>query len=264
MITLGMHCVHGAPLGSEPARLERIAKLVVDPRWLATFKAILVGRVPGMPNEPLPRGRVAAKDLPRVAHEALVAPTAEWMELKVGATPATDPARFYVNTGRYDRRPGWANARRVLPETDTEAATVGWVELQHAIVDAVGAQHGVIVVMPTLERAQIEIWLQNMSLDGRSFHPHPDEIASYAVKSPKLGDEYLRAPRWGTYLSSKHLGAIGGKQRVLDAVQPPVVYEVGALLYFQLSECVADAMSPTTEAKRAAFEALVAPLLPPR
>jgi hypothetical protein len=42
------------------------------------------------------------------------------------------------------------------------------------------------------------------------------------------------------------------------------VHEVGALLYVQLSEHVADATSRATEAKRAAFEELVAPLLPPR
>lgn len=264
MITLGMHCVHGAQLGSEPERLARLERLVVDPRWGATFRSILVGRVPGVPHEPVPRGRVAAKDLQRVAHEALGARTAEWIELKVGTTPPTDPARLYINTGRYARRPGWANARRSLPATDTEAATAAWIELQHAIVDAVGAEHGVIVAAPTFELAQIEIWLQNISLDGKAFHPHPDEIASYAVKAPQLGDEYLRAPRWGTYLSPKHLALIGGKQRVLDAVEPPVVREVGPLLYIQLSERVADAMSPETEAKRSTFEALVAPLLPPR
>jgi len=96
-----------------------------------------------------------------------------------------------------------------------------------------------------------------------SVHPNPDEIDRYARVSPQLGDTYVRAPRWGTYLSPRHLDAVGGRAKVIAEVQPASVREIGQLTYFQLSERVEDALSSATEAKRAKFEALVAPLLPP-
>jgi hypothetical protein len=57
---------------------------------------------------------------------------------------------------------------------------------------------------------------------------------------------------------------IGGRTKVIDVVEPAVVQDVGPLVYFQLTERVGDALAPAAEAKRARFEELVAPLLPPR
>ncbi|CAN5143420.1 hypothetical protein BH11MYX1_BH11MYX1_47220 [soil metagenome] len=111
--------------------------------------------------------------------------------------------------------------------------------------------------------ASVEVWLANRFDSGVSVHPNPAEIDRYARVSPQLGDTYLRAPCWGTYLSPRHLDAIGGRAKVIAEVQPAIIRELGQLTYFQLSKGVEDALTPATETKRTKFEALVAPLLPP-
>ena len=47
-------------------------------------------------------------------------------------------------------------------------------------------------------------------------------------------------------------------------MKPPVVRDVGELLYVQLSERVADALAPETEARRRVFADLLAPITMPR
>ena len=257
-----MQCVYGAELDREPERLARLADLVADPRWAATFKLIATAPLPGKHAPPLPNGRIAAKQLTSTVQRTLAGPFTNYLELAVARDPAADTARVYLNLGRFGAR-AWANALWTPPDSETEAVTARWIELQHALVEALGAQHAVIVAAPSRDLARIEVWLQNIKVDGRPVHPDPDEISSYAVNAWKLGDEYVRAPRWGTYLSRKHLDAIGGAARVVDEVKPAVVRDVGALTYFQLCERLADALAPETHAKQQAFEALVAPLLPP-
>jgi hypothetical protein len=58
--------------------------------------------------------------------------------------------------------------------------------------------------------------------------------------------------------------AIGGRDRIVSVVKPPVVRDVGDLLYVQLSERVSDALAPETEARRLAFADLLAPITMPR
>jgi hypothetical protein len=260
MTYLALQFLHGKSLGTEIARLEKLAQLVSDPRWGVKFKLLSVGHVPGRPPEPLMRGPVAANDLAEKARIAFLAPNIQTVLFSVSKQETSDTAVYYVHTGRFDYKAdsSWGNTRWLVHGDAT-----AWVALQHDIVEAAGAEHAVIVAAETSAVASVEVWLSNRFNNGVSVHPNPGEIDHYARVSPQLGDTYLRAPRWGTYLSPRHLDAIGGRAKVVAEVQPASVRQIGQLTYFQLSERVEDALSPATETKRAKFEALVAPLLPP-
>ncbi|MEO8549444.1 MAG: hypothetical protein ABI678_05710 [Kofleriaceae bacterium] len=260
MTYLALQFLHGSPVGTDTARLETLAALVSDPRWGVKFKLLSVGHVPGRPPEPLMRGPVAAKDLAEKARTAFLAPNIQTVLFTVSKNEVSDTAVYYVHTGRFAERadPSWGNTRW-LAHGDAAA----WISLQHEIVAAAGAEHAVIAAAESSDVASVEVWLSNRFDNGVSIHPDPGEIDRYARVRPQLGDKYLRAPRWGTYLSPRHLDAIGGRAKVVAEVQPATVREVGRLTYFQLTERIEDARSPAAEAKRAKFEALVAPLLPP-
>ena len=56
---------------------------------------------------------------------------------------------------------------------------------------------------------------------------------------------------------------MGGRDKILAVVKPPVVRDVGDLLYVQLSERIIDALAPEAALRLRAFTDLVAPLTLP-
>ena len=70
-------------------------------------------------------------------------------------------------------------------------------------------------------------------------------------------------PRWGTYLKPAHVAAVGGRERILEVVQPEVTREVGELFYVQLTARVSDAASEVAKQRQAAFAGLLAPITMP-
>jgi hypothetical protein len=147
----------------------------------------------------------------------------------------------------------------VLPN---ELAT-DWVELQHEILDTVGAIHGVIVTGTNEDVLSAEIWLSLRIIDGQVMHPRPEEIRSYNYKRWLLGHEYVRRPRWGTYLKPAHVAAVGGREKILQVVQPEVTRDVGDLFYVQLTAKVTEATSDTAKRRYQAFAELLAPITMP-
>jgi hypothetical protein len=71
---------------------------------------------------------------------------------------------------------------------------------------------------------------------------------------------FAREPEWGTLLQRRHADAIGGPAAIRAAVDPFVLLEAGDLVYVQVTP-YAEALSPTAEAKRAALETLMRPVL---
>lgn len=267
-LILGMQCVYDGSLARSPERLARLADLVADPRWFYRFKLVQPATIPQMPDAPRFPGQVGAGRLRDAAREALSSPSTDSILFSMSKKEVGDHADFNVPTGRrviYESGSTYsANAKWRLPETpDPEAAAAAWVELQHAIVATLGAMHGVIVTGTNAWVIQAEIWLSLTSVDGKVMHPRPEEIQSYAAKRHLLGTQYIRKPRWGTYLKPAHVEAVGGRDKLLEVVRPPVVRDVGDLLYVQLSERVADATSEETRARYRAFVDLVAPITMP-
>jgi hypothetical protein len=266
-----MQCVYGTSLDERPDHLARLAALALDSRWKYRFRLINIGHVPGRPLTPVFSGIIPASKLDAAVSDSLLSKSTERVLFGVSRSRQSelDAARFSIELGRgtpldgafpYTARAHWF----VPDDADREAATRAWLDLQHEILRLLGAAHGIVVASIDFDALGIELWLSNIDRNGVPVHPDPAEISAYAVQRHKLGDEYIRAPRWGTYLKPAHVAAVGGRDKIVDVVKPPVVRDVGELLYVQLSEHVADALAPETEARRRVFADLLAPITMPR
>lgn len=197
---------------------------------------------------------------------ALSSPVVHQVGLGVSRKDRDDHAWIYVQTGRQrlrDRFPATLRAFCRTPPDHPERIDA-WVLVIDDLLVAVQAEHAVIVASSDEDVVHCEVWLQNKSINGRPVHPDPAQISGLAVGRRDLGAHLVRPPQWGTYLSRAHVLAVGGRERIIEAVRPPVVREVGELLYLQLSEHAADALSPDAEARHRAFAELLAPITVPR
>ena len=198
-----------------------------------------------------------------------------------------DPTYFRLDT---NRATGESNFASVSLDLDRQAAARGdalklWVicrttdlptgksferftTLLHDLVAAVGAEHAVLGAWPTRDMAVADTWLGRMILDTPTGDINlglpPDFDAQRELTSShrdRLGHDYARHPRWGTYLHAGHVAAIGGVARIAAEVAPAVIQPVGALTYVQLTASIDTALTPDAGAKRRALEALMAPIL---
>lgn len=269
-LILGMQCVHGGSIADAPERLARLAELVVDPRWRYRFKLVTSATIPLMPSAPRSSGQVPEAKLRALALEALSSPSTDNVLFSTSRKEAGDHADLLVPTGRRvifagrDVYSAYAKWRVPLdPGFDVDRVSADWIELQHAIVETLGAIHGVIVTGTNAWVMSAELSLGVTSLDGKLMHPNPAEISSYGAQILDLGTTYIRKPRWGTYLKPAHVAAVGGRDRIVAAVEPAVIRDVGELLYVQLTERVSDATGPEARARYRAFVDLVAPITMP-
>lgn len=258
---LGMQCFQADAL--DAARRERIATLVTDPRWLHRFKLLTTVWLPGTPPAPELKGSIAESKLRGAALEVLASPSVASAMFSVSSKESLDHAHLDVNTGRAISINARSNARTRLNEADVDAAATAWVELQHAIIEQLGAIHGVIVASKNEYVVNAEIWLSLTTVAGQVMHPHPDEIRGYAARKDELGHAFVRRPRWGTYLKRAHVAAIGGRDRIVEIVQPEVIREVGELLYVQLTSRVSESTSDAAKRRFVAFAKLIAPITLP-
>lgn len=144
-----------------------------------------------------------------------------------------------------------------------------WLTLAHDLVIAVGALNATIGAWPTFDMAIADTWLTRIVLDTpRGDIPLNDLPVDFNGQSDllrkwwkKLGRTYARHPRWGTYLNSAHVAAIGGLDRIRDEVQPARIEAVGELTYIQLTESIETGMSAAAGERRRKLQALMAPIL---
>jgi hypothetical protein len=244
---LGMWCVHGALRDG-----ARIAALAGDPRWVYPFEKLTIGYLPQMPA----LARIDEPGLPRSAAVALASASVASVMFYGG-----EHANFDVQTGRQQVGLGTrSNAHWLVPD---DAAAQQWVELQHAIIEALGSTHAVLVTATNEYVVNAEVWLSVTKLDGQWMHRRPTEIRAYEAHRQELGNRYVRRPRWGTYLKPAHVEAVGGRAKILEVVKPPVAREVGDLFYVQLSEWVSEATSEAARERWHAFVELLAPITVP-
>ena len=143
---LGMQCMHAGSFASSPARL---ADLATDPRWRYRFKLLSLQYAPQLPRTPVFSGQIATAKLRDAALEALASPSSTAVTFGVSKKESTDHAHFKVETGRHPIFPDSrfsANAKWHVPEgVELEALAATWIELQHEILVALDATHGVLV-----------------------------------------------------------------------------------------------------------------------
>ncbi|NVB80739.1 MAG: hypothetical protein HOV81_20250 [Kofleriaceae bacterium] len=138
-----------------------------------------------------------------------------------------------------------------------------WLALVRELAAVVEAAHGVIWV-DTDERYILARQFVSGSAQPRQAPDHPGNESNRIISARKhLGDRYVRFPGWATFLRSAHVEAVGGRDKLLAVVRPPVVHDVGDLLYIQLSVSVEEALLPETEARRQALIELLSPIIVP-
>lgn len=264
---LGFWLLFGTPLFSAD-RVSRVAELLTDPRWPWLPSLVRPMPMPGQPLYPWPRGRVAARALRATIEDVLRSASTTAIHIAMSRMDADNNAFAIVDNGSPRAiHDGHAYPFRALglcrypvpPPKNID----GWLALVRELAAVLEAVHGVVWV-ETDER-----FLMGRQFVSGSSHPGkpPDYPGneSHRINHARelLGDRYVRFPGWATFLRRAHVDAVGGREKLLAIVKPPVVHDVGDLLYIQLSASVEDALAPETEARRQALIALLEPIIVP-
>ena len=265
---VGVAAYFTEPIFADPPRIERLANLLVDHRWpwapcwlryassdkRNDSKAIRIGGKSGV--------------LPLI--EALARRDLLTVHLNRSAG-SDDHCTVALTLSDYGDRPLARSLRITCKAIDLPAGKTfeSFLALTHEILDAVGAETATVGAWPTFNQAIGDTWLTRIILDTPTgdldlgtpgaFVAQRDLASSHRYV---LGRTYARHPRWGTYLHAGHIAAIGGVDRIRAVVEPAVIAPVGPLTYVQLTPSIATAMTAEAEAKRQAFEQLMAPILP--
>lgn len=264
---IGFWLIYGTRL-IDSDRVSRISELLTDPRW--PWQPSLVRPMPA-PGEGLyswPGGKIAAKELRRTVEDVLRSDSATAIHLATSRQEPGNHAFVIVDNG----------SPRVLPEGRTYPyRAVGlcrypvpagksidkWLTLVRELAAALQAGHGVIWA-DSDERYTVARQFVSGSAQPKQAPDHPANEAHRINRAREhLGDRYVRFPGWATFLRSAHVQAVGGRDKLLAAVNPPVVHDVGDLLYVQLSASVDDAHSAETEGRRRALIDVLAPIIVP-
>lgn len=246
----------------------RVAQLLTDPRWPWQPALVRPSQMSGEPPYPWPGGKIAAAKLPSTIEDVLRSPSTTGIHLAMSRKDSGNHAFAIVDNG---------NPRPMHQGISCPFQAIGlsrvpfpagkrvepWLALVRELAVVLEAVHGV-VWMDADDRYVIARQFVMGSPSAREPPDYPGNEARRIVHARKLlGDRYVRFPGWATFLRSAHVEAIGGREKLLAVVKPPVVHDVGDLLYVQLSTSIEDALAPETEARRQVFIELVQPILVP-
>jgi len=245
-----------------------IADLLTDERWPWQPCLVRPTQRPGQAVYPWPAGRVARGDLRARVLDLLMSDQTEGANLATSRSERGNNAWFLVENGRAGAR----HAGIAYPFEAIGLCRTGvpagkdldaWLTLVRELAAAVHAAHG-IVAAEVDERVVLGRLFAHSRANPTLPPDHPANESPRIRRARRdLGERYVRLPGWATFLRSAHVEAVGGRARLLAAVEPPVVHDVGDLLYVQLSTTVADALAPATEARRRALADLLAPITVP-
>lgn len=254
----GLHAIHARAIHREPSVAGRIGALLADRRWPSPMALVRPTPKPGAAAYPWPSGKVPHAKLAAITTEILVSNDTLGIHAVASRTDEHNHVYAHVDGGHadYTGRPQ-DTAYTFDVRLFCRAATDAWVDLAHELVMLVDAPNAVIFARPD-ER---HVWsLLYGTGAGRSDAPadHPHNVnARVAGARRSLGDKLVRAPEWGTYLSAKHVDAVGRDKLVAAAA---VTKDVGTLLYLQCSAHPAGALGPEARERRTALAALLAPI----
>jgi hypothetical protein len=261
---LGFWCVFGRPL-IDSDRVAKVSALLTDSRWPWKPQLVRPMPAPGVGTYAWPKGKVA--DLRGTIEAVLHSEAATAIHLTVSKKDEDNGAFVVVDNGsphavrESDAYPFRAVGLSRYPVPEGKSVDA-WHELVRELVLLLGAGHGVIWADD--ERFVVARQFVSGAAQARSAVDHPGNEAHRINRAREhLGDRYVRFPGWATFLHRTHVTAIGGREKLLAIVQPPVVRDVGELLYVQLSASVEEANAPQAEARRQAFIELLAPILVP-
>ncbi|MBK9036209.1 MAG: hypothetical protein IPL61_34025 [Myxococcales bacterium] len=259
--------MHRTPL-FEDRYVAPLTRLLTDDRWPWLPSIVRPTQRPGQPLYPWRGGKTARAALPGVVADVLRSELTEGVNLVASRTEAGNNAWYNVESGR----PGHRHASQSYPfdarglcrtDVPTGKGIDAWLALVRELAATLDPGNGIIAAEADERVLLARIFVQG-SPQPRMPPDHPaNESSRIARVRDVLGERYVRPPAWATFLRRAHVDAVGGRDHLLAVVQPPVVHDVGDLLYLQLSASVADALAPETEARRRALAELLAPITVP-
>lgn len=268
-ISLGYLAVHGLALHASAA--EQIATVLTDARWPWQPQIVRPTQFPGRPLYPWPSGKVARDKLRFTIADIVASSDTLGINLVVSRQDQGNHVLVHIESGQSDYE-GNPNAAcpydaRILCRTDglpKGKRIEDWLELMHELTMIIQPGNAVILAdsdeRPLISKMYgVGATRADMEVDSPRY-----EVIRVGLSRTDLGSRYVRPPGWGTYLASRHVDAVGGRTRIVDAVRPAVVRDVGSMLYVQLTERVEEAMSPEALERRHAFAALLEPITVPR
>jgi hypothetical protein len=154
--------------------------------------------------------------------------------------------------------------------SDPETSFPPWLELIHELMVALRVAHAVLPIWPTYNAVSSDTTFVRIVLDTRWGEYNlgaPGELDRQRSQANhwryKLGTDYIRHPRWGTYLHRSHLERVGGLDRVRELARPARIVELGDLVFLQCTERVTDALTADAERTRQALQDVLAPIICP-
>ncbi len=255
-------------------RAERVAALLVDPRWPWRPSSLSTGIV-GKYTKRTRTQKVGAVSGQQRIVESILDPSTRVVRLSCHRLEAKDHAHVSVDTGTdaltSREQPFKADGQTRAYDLPDKKTIEDWIQLVHELMVVLDIASAVMPLYATSSAVLADVSLMSIVTDsrwtgitdrgpGEEFSAQNDR-ANYW--KDQLGATYVRNARWGTYLREHHVDAIGGLDRIRREVEPARIDRVGPLIYVQLTETVDNGLTAACEAKRRAFDTLLAPILPP-
>ncbi|KAB2911797.1 MAG: hypothetical protein F9K40_00085 [Kofleriaceae bacterium] len=254
--TLEHEALHSPDLRDEALRL------MASPSWgppLRYFSSIAVS---GQKKVRRP-GLLSAKERDGIYAEILATEATGTVGMASSARSDEEFAQFSIDTQIQPWSARKAKTCGLRPWEPTVTRSQWLIDVL-TFAERAPANQGVVFAMATHAAAMAEAWASNITLpNGRDAHPRADQVSGMSVNHKEMGSRYVRFPRWGTFYSRAYVAQLGGADRIVEVVRPAVVRELGAGMYFQLTDSFESALSDEALAKQHAFELLAEPLLPP-
>jgi hypothetical protein len=262
-------------LYQDPARAARVAALLVDRRWPWPPWWMSCGVVGSFTKRTRSRKVVGARG-EGLLRERMLDPEVRALELYRNSNEVENHAHAWIETGTVLIGRDWEQPFKVYGQTRAHDLPAGnaiedWITLVHELMVTVDVGNAVMPVWPAASAVLADTTFGRIVVDSRwrgeiDLGPSPDISAQNLRESDwrdSLGGKYVRSPRWGTYLRTAHVEQVGGVDRIRSAVAPAKIVDLGALVFVQLTGRLEDATNEECEAKRRAFERVLAPLIAP-
>jgi hypothetical protein len=263
---IGFDTRYATRLVSSPDRAKCVASLLVDPRWPWPPKSFSTGVLGDFTKRTRSRRVSGLAGADRIL-ESISDPATRILMLSCHSLESKNHAHVRIDTGTHAlstwEQPFEASGQTRAHDLPAAKTIEDWIQMLHELMVALDVASATAVLADTMMGSIVSDsrWTGRTDLGPGDEFSKQNRRANYW--SDLLGATYVRNARWGTYLRDHHVEAIGGLDRIRREVEPARVTVLGPLVYFQLTETVDEALTDACEAKRRAFDTLLAPILPP-
>ena len=258
---LGLAAYFRTALVAESDACKGVALRLVDSRWpwvptLGTLS--LVG------TRKKQKIRIRKGDA-TILESQIASPTFHRISTGVSNREANNHAHAYLDTGAKVREyqvPFTAQLQTRAFVLPSGKVIHDWLALVDELLVILNAQHAVLCAYTTADATLSDISLMEIFVDDVARHASSTELHRASFWRDLLGGQYVRHPRWRTYLLPVHLDRIGGLERIEREICPDMTKEVGELICIQLTS-FENCLSSECEQKRQLLAEIMAPIVVP-